>query len=152
MLGGHKETDPVADQESRDAGTGAGAVTPESYANEPIKYSSLEVMDLVAEAEAVSEPYRNLVMCQVNKSCLRLAVFNEVFRWHRHPASDELFLVVDGTLAIDLADGTELRLNPWQAVTIPAGTVHRTRAIGRTVNLCFEDLGADTDFVEAPKR
>jgi hypothetical protein len=40
-------------------------------------------------------------------------------------------------------------LKPWQMVTIPAATVHRTRAIGRTVNLCFEDLAAETVFVDA---
>jgi hypothetical protein len=33
-------------------------------------------------------------------------------------------------------------------VTIPAKTIHRTRAIGRTVNLCFEELGAETVFVD----
>jgi hypothetical protein len=27
-------------------------------------------------------------------------------------------------------------------------TVHRTRAVGRTVNLCFEELAAETVFVE----
>lgn len=128
----------------------SGVVTPESYANEPIKYPALRVVDLAAEAAAVSEPYRNLVVFQVNKSCLRLAVFSEVFRWHQHPRSDELFLVVEGTLAIDLADGTELRLTPWQAVTIPAGAIHRTRAVGRTVNLCVEDLAAETVFVDPP--
>ena len=127
-------------------------ITSESYANEPVKYSALEVVDLATEAAAVSAPYRNLVVYQVNRSCLRLAVFNEVYRWHLHPTSDELFLVVEGELAIDLADGTELRLRPWHAVTIPAGTIHRTRAVGRTANLCFEELAAETVFVDAPIR
>jgi mannose-6-phosphate isomerase-like protein (cupin superfamily) len=81
---------------------------------------------------------------------LRLAVFNDVYRWHVHPTSDELFLVVEGLLVIDLEGGVELRLRPWQSVTIPAATIHRTRAIGRTVNLCFEALAADTVFVEEP--
>src|SRR5262245_45400417 len=133
------------------ASTGSpDAVTPDGYANEPVRFPALQVVDLAAEAAAVTEPYRNQVISQVNGSCLRLAVFNDVFRWHHHPASDELFLVVEGMLAIDLADGTELRLGPWQAVTIPAGTIHRTRAIGRTVNLCFEELAADTVFVDPP--
>ena len=127
-------------------------VPPESYASEPIRFAPLQVVDLAAEAAAVSEPYRNQVMCRVNGSCLRLAVFNDVFRWHHHPTSDELFLVVEGTLVIDLDGGTELRLGPWQAVTIPAGTIHRTRAIGRTVNLCFEELAADTVFVDSAGR
>jgi mannose-6-phosphate isomerase-like protein (cupin superfamily) len=90
-----------------------------------------------------------MVLSKVNGSCLRLAVFNEAYKWHYHPKSDELFLVVSGCLAIDLAD-RELQLGPWQAVTIPAGTHHRTRAIGRTVNLCFEELAAQTVFLDGP--
>ena len=90
------------------------AVAPDSYANEPIRFAPLQVMDLAAEAAAVSEPYRNQVMSRVNGSCLRLAVFGDGFRWHHHPTSDELFLFVEGTLAIDLEDGSELRLGPWR--------------------------------------
>ena len=127
---------------------GSAAVTPDSYASEPVRFAPLQVVNLAAEAAAVLEPYRNQVISRVNGSCLRLAVFNDVFRWHQHPASDELFLVIEGTLVIDLEGGTELRLGPWHAVTIPAGTIHRTRAIGRTVNLCFEELAADTVFVD----
>jgi mannose-6-phosphate isomerase-like protein (cupin superfamily) len=91
-----------------------------------------------------------LVINRVNDSCLRLAVFDEVYDWHYHPTSDELFIVVSGCLAIDLEDNRELRLHPWQCVTIPAKTLHRTRALGRTVNLCFEEVGAETVFVDPP--
>ena len=119
-----------------------------NYENEPVRYSALQVVDAFAEGAAVTERYRNMVINQVNDSCLRLAVFDEVYRWHYHPTSDELFLVVDGLLGIELADGRELRLKPWQCVTIPAGTHHRTRAIGRTVNLCFEKMAAQTVFVD----
>lgn len=122
-------------------------VTPETYANEPVKYPALHVIDVAAEGAAVTEPYRNMVLNQVNDSCLRLAVFNEAYRWHYHPESDELFIVVSGCLAIELLD-RELQLRPWQSVTIPAGTHHRTRAIGRTVNLCFEQLAAKTVFLD----
>jgi mannose-6-phosphate isomerase-like protein (cupin superfamily) len=108
------------------------------------------VVDLSAEGAAVTESYRNMVINRVNDSCLRLAVFEEAYRWHFHPTSDELFVVVDGCLAIELPGGRELRLAPWQCVTIPAMTRHRTRAIGRTVNLCFEKLGAETVFVDPP--
>ena len=126
-------------------------VTAEEYANEPVRFAPLEVADLAAEGAAVTEPYRNMVISKVNQCCLRLAVFNEVYRWHEHPTSDELFIVIEGCLVIDLENGQELRLRPWQSVTIPAGTIHRTRAEGRTVNLCFEELAAETNFVEAPQ-
>ena len=35
-------------------------------------------------------------------------------------------------------------------VTIPAGMVHRTRALPRAVNLTFEHFGAETVFVDGP--
>ena len=124
--------------------------TAESYTNEPVRYPALQVVNLFAEGAAVTERYRNMVINRVNDSCLRLAVFDETYQWHFHPASDELFLVVDGCLAIELPGGRELRLTPWQCVTIPAMTHHRTRAIGRTVNLCFEKVEAETVFVDAP--
>jgi mannose-6-phosphate isomerase-like protein (cupin superfamily) len=125
--------------------------TAEQYAREPVRYPSLQVVNLAAEGAAVTERYRNMVINRVNDSCLRLAVFEEAYRWHYHPESDELFVVVEGCLAIDLPESRELRLGPWQCVTIPAQTRHRTRAIGRTVNLCFEKLGAATVFVDAPE-
>jgi mannose-6-phosphate isomerase-like protein (cupin superfamily) len=122
----------------------------ESYTKEPVRYPALQVVNLSAEGAAVTERYRNMVINRVNDSCLRLAVFDEAYRWHFHPTSDELFIVVEGCLAIDLPGGRELRLEPWQCVTIPAMTHHRTRAIGRTVNLCFETLEAETVFVDSP--
>ena len=119
----------------------------ETYAGEPLKYPPLQLVDLAAEGAAVTAQYRNMVINQVNDHCLRLAVFDEVYGWHYHPTSDELFVVVSGCLVIDLQGDRELRLLPWQCTTIPATTIHRTRALGRTVNLCFEKLAAETIFV-----
>ncbi len=120
----------------------------EAYMNEPVRYSAFQVVDLAAEGAGGDDAYRNTVVYRVNDSCLRLAVFNEEYRWHYHPTSDELFIVVDGCLAIDVEDGREFRLSTWQSVTIPAGVIHRTRAIGRTVNLCFEQVAAETVFTD----
>lgn len=124
--------------------------TAESYRDEPVRYPPLRVIDVIEESEQAAEGYSNIVVNAVNRHCLRLAVFDGDYPWHRHPASDELFLVVEGCLLIDLADGTTLRLLPWQAATVPAGVVHRTRTEGRTVNLCFEKRAAETTFVDEP--
>ena len=126
-------------------------ISADAYMNEPVQYPALQVINLKEEGAKVADSYRNMVINRVNSSCLRLAVFEGEYRWHYHPTSDELFIVVEGCLAIDLEDGRELRLQPWESVTIPAATVHRTRAIGRTVNLCFEAFGAETVFVEQPE-
>ena len=55
---------------------------------------------------------------------------------------------MEGRFEIELADGPTLNLGPWQSVVVPAGTVHRTRGVGRTVNLSFETVAAETVFVE----
>lgn len=122
--------------------------SPEAYASEPVRFPPLVVVDLAIEAIAVTDAYRNQVISQVNTSCLRLAVLSGDYPWHQHPGSDELFLVMEGQFEIELADGRILKLGPWQSVVVPAGTVHRTRGVGRTVNLTFETVAAETVFVE----
>lgn len=123
--------------------------TAKAYASEPVRYPPLQVIDVAAEGAAIADSYCNIVINQVNGSCLRLSVMTEDYRWHHHPKSDELFLVVDGCLEIDLAEGQKLRLTPWQCATVPAGVIHRTRPVGRSVNLCFEELAAETVFVNS---
>ena len=108
------------------------------------------LLDGVTEGAACTGAYRNVVVSRVNDSCLRLSAFEGDYRWHFHPGSDELFVVVDGQLAIDLADGSTLCLGPWDTVTIPAGMIHRTRALPRAVNLTVEHFGAETTFVASP--
>jgi len=120
----------------------------DQYMYEPVSYPALTIVDLADEAAKVMETYRNTVIHRIDNSCLRLAVFEGEYKWHKHPTSDELFIVIDRYLVIDLENGSELRLSKWQSLTIPAGTIHRTRAIGRTVNLCFELTACDTVFIE----
>ncbi len=115
--------------------------------SETAAFTGLTVVDLKREAAAVTQPYKNAVIVQVNDHCVRLAVMQGEFRWHRHPRSDECFLVLDGRLEIDLAGGKTLTVQPGEVCTIPAGVVHRTRSQARAVNLCFERLDAYTDVV-----
>ena len=120
--------------------------------NEESAFAHLQTMNLTQAAAAVDGVYKNFVLSTVNDHCVRMAVMQGEYRWHQHPRSDECFLVLQGELAIDLADGRTIVLRPGEAFTIPTGVVHRTRARERSVNLCFENLGAYTDvvFVEEP--
>jgi mannose-6-phosphate isomerase-like protein (cupin superfamily) len=79
---------------------------------------------------------------------MRLSVFDGQYRWHFHPDKDELFLVVAGELCIEFEYGAKIVLRPWQSLVVPAGAVHRTLAVGRTVNVTFERQCAETVFVE----
>ena len=122
----------------------------EEYSAESARYPAMSVVDIQAEHSGITDSYKNLVLLNVNNECMRLSVFEGEYRWHQHPGSDELFLVVAGELQIEFESAPQVKLTEWQSIVIPAGTVHRTRAIGRTVNLTFENQRAQTVFVEAP--
>jgi mannose-6-phosphate isomerase-like protein (cupin superfamily) len=122
----------------------------EEYSAEKAKFPSMTVVDIRAEHAGITDSYKNQVLLNINKECMRLSVFEGEYRWHHHPASDELFLVVAGELQIEFEHAPQITLTEWQSVVIPAGTVHRTRATGRTVNVTYEAQGAQTVFVEAP--
>lgn len=97
----------------------------------------LAVIDIAGLTEAVEGDWKNFELARVNDHVIRCSVLQRDFHWHRHKRSDEAFLVLEGTLAIDFEDRT-IRLRPGQMVTVPRGTLHRTRAEGRVVNLTFE--------------
>ncbi|MBN8737815.1 MAG: cupin domain-containing protein [Xanthomonadales bacterium] len=120
----------------------------DEYTTQEARYPDSTVVDIQACQRTINEPYRNDVLSNVNGECLRLAVFEGEYRWHCHPDSDELFLVAAGKLQIDLAGNRTVELGEWQYAVVPAGTAHRTRAIGRTVNITFEKQHAGTVFIE----
>ena len=106
------------------------------------------LIDPFALSRAVTEAYENVSLGEVNDHEIRMSVMTEQFRWHHHPDSDETFFGVDGELVIEFRD-REVVVKAGQFVTVPAGTLHRTRPAGaRSVNLTFERRGADTIFAE----
>ena len=115
--------------------------------SEDAAFPGLTVVNLKQQSDSVDQNYKNFVVVNINNHCVRLAVMQGEFRWHQHPRSDECFLVVEGDLEIDLADGRTFRLKPGEVFTIPAGVIHRTRSHARAVNLCFEDRNAYTDVI-----
>ena len=114
---------------------------------EDAAFGPLTTVNLEAQADAVDQVYENFVLLNVNDHCVRMAVMQGEYRWHQHPRSDECFLVLEGELEVDIKHGQTCRLRPGQAFTIPAGTIHRTRAHTRAVNLCFEHRNAYTDVI-----
>jgi mannose-6-phosphate isomerase-like protein (cupin superfamily) len=122
--------------------------TAQEYSSQKAHYPTMTVVDIRSEQAAITDSYKNQVLFNVNKECMRLSVFEGEYRWHYHPDSDELFLVAAGELQIDFEGRAQVTLTEWQSMVIPAGTVHRTRAVGRTVNVTYEKQGAQTVFVE----
>ncbi len=104
------------------------------------KFGHLVPIDVGAEASAAT-PWFNQTLTTVNDSVVRLGVVEGEFHWHRHDDTDELFLVLEGELLVDLEGRDPVALGPHQALTVPRGVTHRTRAPRRTVIVMVEASG-----------
>lgn len=113
--------------------------------NEKQNYSKHNFKEI---SDKVQEQYKNFALETVNDHCLRMSVFQEVYPWHFHKNTDELFIVLEGRLTIEIEDNETIILEPGEFIKIPANTIHRTSATTRTVNLCFERNADDTTFVD----
>ena len=105
-----------------------------------VKFKPLELIDVGAEAAAVTHPWFNQTLCRVNDSVVRMGVVKGEYHWHKHDDLDEFFYCVDGALIIDL-EGREVVLRPRMGFVVPKGVMHRTRAPERTVILMVEGAG-----------
>jgi mannose-6-phosphate isomerase-like protein (cupin superfamily) len=104
------------------------------------KYGSLTLIDLPTEI-ASHDPWFNQTLTTVNDAVVRLGILEGEFHWHKHDDQDEFFLVLEGSLLIDLEDRDTVTLTPHQGYTVPRGVVHRTRAPTRTAVLMVEAVG-----------
>lgn len=102
-----------------------------------VKHGPLELIDAGALAAACPERWWNQTLCRVNDCVARLGVFEGEFHFHKHDREDELFFVLEGRLLLDFEDRTA-ELSAHQAMMVPRGVVHRTRAPERTVVLMVE--------------
>ena len=74
-----------------------------------------------------SEHWTPKILSSVNNQLVKIAKVNGEFVWHKHDDQDELFLVIKGTLIIDLESDTSLVLNVGEMTVIPKGMEHRPR-------------------------
>ena len=81
-------------------------------------------VNLADKFEAFSDHWAPRIVARYNDNEVRLVKVEGEFVWHQHEDTDELFLVMDGTLEIELRDRT-VRLNPGELFVVPRGTEHR---------------------------
>lgn len=67
------------------------------------------------------------IVAQVAGCDVKVGRMQGEFVWHAHENEDELFLVVEGSMTIELRDG-EVVLGPGELLVVPKGVEHRPRA------------------------
>jgi mannose-6-phosphate isomerase-like protein (cupin superfamily) len=64
------------------------------------------------------------VIAQMNNYQFKLVKVEGEFVWHDHPETDEVFIVIEGSLNIEFRDGS-VTLNTGEMFMIPKGTEHK---------------------------
>lgn len=83
----------------------------------------LTPIDIESQFDAITEYWSPKVIGRVNDQYVKIAKLKGEFVWHAHDGEDELFLVIRGTLQIQLEDGT-VAFGPGQFVVVPRGVRH----------------------------
>lgn len=99
-----------------------------------------EAVDIARKLAAFDERWAPRRIARVNDYEVKVAKILGAFVWHAHEDTDELFLVVSGTLTIHLRDG-DVVLRPGQLYVVPRGVEHCPEAAGETHILLFEPSG-----------
>jgi len=100
----------------------------------------MEKANLDAALATFDEPWSPRIVGRYNGNKVFLAKAQGDFVWHSHPETDDLFLVLEGHLAIDLPDGT-VELGPGELFVVPRGVEHRPRSADGASVLLIEPEG-----------
>ncbi|NYE96251.1 mannose-6-phosphate isomerase-like protein (cupin superfamily) [Psychromicrobium silvestre] len=82
-----------------------------------------EAIDLEERFSHFDEVWSPKVIARLNDYEIKLARLDGEFVWHSHQETDELFLVLSGSLTIQLRDGN-VSLGPGQLFVVPRGVEH----------------------------
>jgi mannose-6-phosphate isomerase-like protein (cupin superfamily) len=95
-------------------------------------------VNIPEKLDSFSDQWAPRIVARYNDNEVRLVKVEGEFIWHQHDDTDELFLVLDGTLDIELRDRT-VTLNPGELFIVPRATEHRPCARSGEVKLLLID-------------
>lgn len=84
----------------------------------------VEPVNLAEKFALIDEYWSPRIAGEINDFHVKLVKLKGEFVWHHHEQEDELFLVVRGTLCIQLRD-RDLWLREGEFAVIPRGVEHR---------------------------
>jgi mannose-6-phosphate isomerase-like protein (cupin superfamily) len=114
-----------------------------------------QVVNLTERLGRFTEPWSPKIVARMNDYEVKVVKLKGEFVWHDHADTDELFLVIDGSLTIELRDGS-VQLGPGDLYVVPRGVEHRPVADGEVSAVLIEPVGvvntgdAESDLTAGP--
>lgn len=97
-------------------------------------------INLAEKLASFADYFSPRTVALLNGHDVMVAKLKGAFVWHKHDDSDDFFLVLEGTLAIELRDRT-VTLGPGEMYVVPKGVEHRPVARGEVHLLLIEPTG-----------
>jgi mannose-6-phosphate isomerase-like protein (cupin superfamily) len=98
-------------------------------------------IDLADKLATFTEAWQPRTVSLFNGHDVMVAKLRGEYHWHVHDDTDDFFLVLKGSLEIDLEDGTTVSLLPGQLYVVPKGVRHRPRARDEAHIVLIEPTG-----------
>ena len=97
-------------------------------------------VNLASALATFTERYAPRTVAEFNGNDVMVAKLEGPFVWHKHDETDDFFLVLSGTLDIELRDRV-ITLEPGELFIVPRGVEHRPMARGEVHLLLIEPTG-----------
>jgi len=102
-----------------------------------MEYAAINFEEKLAK---FSEHWSPKIVAQMNDYHFKLVKFRGEFVWHNHANTDEVFIVLDGQMAIDFRDG-RVDLKTGEMLVVPKGVEHKPIAEDECKILLVEPAG-----------
>jgi len=99
-----------------------------------------QVINLQDKLQLISEHWSPKIVAQMNDYHLKLVKIQGQFVWHSHAETDEVFIVIDGSMDIELRHG-KVTLNSGEIYVVAKGVEHKPFAAEECSVLLIEPAG-----------
>ena len=112
---------------------------------------NLRPINLAAKFATFSEQWSPKIIAQMNDYHFKLVKLQGDFVWHEHRDTDEVFIVLEGTMTIHFRDA-DVEVGAGEMFVVPKGMEHKTSARSECKAVLVELAGTvNTGEVVDPK-
>ena len=100
----------------------------------------MDTINLKDKLSKFSDHWSPKVIAELNDYQFKLVKIQGEFVWHNHPDTDEVFIVIEGSMNIEFENET-VQLNEGEMLVVPKGVEHKPYADSECKVMLVEPRG-----------
>ena len=100
----------------------------------------MDTINLKEKLGKFSDHWTPKVIAEMNDYQFKLVKIQGEFVWHNHPDTDEVFIVIEGSMKIEFENET-IELNEGEMIVVPKGVEHKPYADAECKVMLVEPRG-----------